>query len=162
MSDLHRVRTWAEALIALHLDTSWSFAFDNAKRRAGLCDYSRKRISVSRYLAARFDDDDNHQTLLHEVAHALAGPAAGHGRAWKQIARDLGYIGGTTHRGETAVDLAPWVGVCPAGHVAYRHRKATRATSCARCAPSFDPRYALTWTHREITPAVRLAALTPR
>ena len=67
------MRVWADALIARHLDDSWSFGFDNAKRRAGLCDYTRKRISVSRYLAARYDDDTNHQTLLHEVAHAIAG-----------------------------------------------------------------------------------------
>ncbi|HEY9309549.1 MAG TPA: SprT-like domain-containing protein [Microbacterium sp.] len=162
MSELHRVRHWAEALIAAHLDPSWSFAFDNAKRRAGLCDYTHKRISVSRYLAARYDDDTNHQTLLHEVAHALAGPRAGHGPRWKAVARELGYVGGATHQGETATELAPWVGVCPAGHVAYRHRKATRPTSCAKCAPHFDERHAFTWTRREITRATRLAALTPR
>ncbi|KAA9158354.1 SprT-like domain-containing protein [Microbacterium lushaniae] len=162
MSDLQRVRTWAEALIALHLDATWSFGFDNAKRRAGLCDYTRRRISVSRYLAARYDDDTNHQTLLHEVAHAVAGPTAGHGPQWKRVARDLGYTGGTTHAGETATELAPWVGVCPAGHVAYRHRRATRPTSCAKCAPRFDPRNAFTWSRREITPATRLAAQTPR
>ena len=57
MSDLQRIRVWADALIALHLDDSWSFGFDNAKRRAGLCDYTRRRISVSRYLSARYDDD---------------------------------------------------------------------------------------------------------
>ena len=162
MSELTRVRRWADALIALHLDPSWSFGFDNAKRRAGLCDYTRKRITVSRYLAARYDDETNHQTLLHEVAHAIAGPAAGHGRAWKAKARELGYVGGTTHRGETATELAPWVGVCPAGHVAYRHRRTTRPTSCARCAPRFDERYLITWTRREITAATRLAALEPR
>lgn len=162
MSDLHRVRVWAEALIATHLDDSWSFAFDNAKRRAGLCDYTRKRISVSRYLAARYDDDDNHQTLLHEVAHALAGQGAGHGPQWKRVARELGYVGGTTHHGETATELAPWVGLCPVGHVAYRHRKPTRATSCAKCAPRFDERNLFSWTRREITPATRLAAMTPR
>jgi predicted SprT family Zn-dependent metalloprotease len=162
MSELHRVRHWAEALIAAHLDSSWSFAFDNAKRRAGLCDYTHKRISVSRYLAARYDDDTNHQTLLHEVAHALAGPRAGHGPRWKAVARELGYVGGTTHHGETATELAPWIGVCPAGHVAYRHRKATRPTSCAKCAPQFDERHAFTWTRREITRATRLAAMTPR
>ena len=104
MSELHRVRHWAEALIAAHLDPSWTFAFDNAKRRAGLCDYTRKRISVSRYLAARYDDDTNHQTLLHEVAHALAGSRAGHGPRWKAVARELGYVGGTTHSGETATE----------------------------------------------------------
>ena len=162
MTEPQRVRTWAEALIALHLDSSWSFAFDNAKRRAGLCDYGRKRISVSRYLSARYDDDTNHQTLLHEVAHALAGPGAGHGSRWKAVARDLGYEGGTTHHGETAMELAPWVGVCPAGHTVYRHRRASRATSCAMCAPRFDPQHLFRWTRREITPATRLAAQTPR
>lgn len=162
MSELHRVRTWANALICLHLGDEWTFAFDNAKRRAGLCDYTQKRISVSRYLAARYDDDTNHQTLLHEVAHALAGPAAGHGREWKTIARDLGYVGGTTHDGETATELAPWVGVCPAGHTAYRHRRPNRPTSCVKCAPRFDARYTFTWTRREITRAARMAAATPR
>ena len=162
MSDLDRVRVWAEALIAAHLDDSWTFRFDNAKRRAGQCDYTRRCISVSRYLAARYDDDENHQTLLHEVAHALAGPAAGHGVVWKRIARDLGYVGGTTHHGETAVELAPWVGTCPVGHVAYRHRRPTRATSCAKCAPRFDERNLFSWARREITTAARLAAMTPR
>jgi predicted SprT family Zn-dependent metalloprotease len=162
MSDLHRVRLWAEALLSNHLDDSWTFAFDNAKRRAGLCDYTRKRISVSRYLAARYDDDTNHQTLLHEVAHALAGADAAHGPRWKAIACDLGYVGGVTHHGETATELAPWVGVCPAGHTAYRHRRPARATSCVKCAPRFDARFLFTWTRRDITPATRLAAMTPR
>lgn len=162
MSDLSEVRRLAEQLIAAHLDASWWFAFDNAKRRAGLCDYERHRISVSRYLAARFDDDQNRQTLLHEVAHALAGAEARHGARWRAVAAGLGYTGGTTHRGETATELAPWVGVCPAGHVAYRHRKASRATSCAKCAPRFDERFLFSWTRRMITPATRLAALTPR
>ena len=158
MSDLHRVRTWADALIALHLDASWSFGFDNAKRRAGLCDYTRKRITVSRHLSARYDDDTNHQTLLHEVAHAVAGPSAGHGLHWKQVARDLGYVGGTTHAGETATDLAPWVGVCPAGHTAYRHRRPTRSASCVKCAPRYDDRYLFRWEKREISSAGRAQA----
>ncbi|WP_029150146.1 SprT-like domain-containing protein [Microbacterium indicum] len=162
MSDLNRVRVWADALIRMHLDPSWTFAFDNAKRRAGLCDYTRRRISVSRYLAARFDDDEIHQTLLHEVAHALAGPGAGHSAAWLRIARDLGYEGGTTHRGETAVELAPWIGTCPNGHVVYRHRRPTRASSCTRCSRRYDPAYELSWARREITRADRVAAQTPR
>ena len=162
MSELHRVRTWAESLIALHLDPSWSFAFDTAKVRAGLCDFRRKRISVSRYLAARFDDEANYQTLLHEVAHALAGPAAGHGRDWRETARGLGYVGGTTHFGETANELAPWVGHCPTGHVAYRHRRPQRAMSCAKCASVFDDRLLFEWRRREITQAQRIAAMMPR
>ena len=162
MTDLVDVRREAETLLQVHLDATWSFAFDNAKRRAGACDYLRKRITLSRYLSARYDDATNRQTILHEIAHALAGPAAGHGAEWKRIARSLGYTGGVTHRGETANELAPWVGVCPAGHVAYRHHQATRATSCAVCAPTFDERHLFTWRRREITAAARRAALQPR
>lgn len=162
MSDLQHIRDLASDLITRHLGPEWSFGFDNAKRRAGLCDYSRTHISLSRYLTARFDDHTNEQTLLHEVAHALAGSAAGHGPVWKRTARSLGYTGGVTHRGETATELAPWVGQCPNGHVAYRHRRATRAMSCAKCSRSFDSRYLFTWTHRDISTATRLAAMTPR
>ena len=162
MADLQRVTVWANALIRLHLDPGWTFAFDNAKKRAGACHFSRQQITVSRYLAARFSDDDIHQTLLHEVAHALAGAAAGHGPAWKKIARELGYVGGATHSLETATELAPWVGSCPNGHLIYRHRRPTRPSSCTRCARKFDPRYLISWYRREITNAARRAAATPR
>jgi predicted SprT family Zn-dependent metalloprotease len=148
MADLDRVRVWAEALIRLHLDPGWTFAFDHARTRAGLCDYQRRRISVSRLLAARYEDDEIHQVLLHEVAHALAGPKAGHGPRWKRTAAELGYEGKRLHDGEIASELAPWVGTCPAGHQHYRYRAPTRPVSCAKCSRRFDPAFAITWEHR--------------
>ena len=158
MSELHHVRGWADALIRLHLDESWSFAFDNAKRRAGLCDYTRKRITVSRYLAARYDDDEIHQVLLHEIAHALAGSGVGHGPKWKTIARDLGYVGRRTHDGAIADELAPWVGQCPAGHEFHRYRKPTRPLACGQCGRGFDARNVIEWRHRVISSATRRSA----
>ncbi|MGN6502855.1 MAG: SprT-like domain-containing protein [Pseudolysinimonas sp.] len=148
MAELERVRTWAEALIRLHLDPSWTFGFDNARTRAGLCSYDKKRISVSRLLAARYEDDEIHQVLLHEVAHALAGAGAGHGPRWKKVARELGYEGKRLHGGAIADELAPWVGHCPAGHVHYRYKRPTRVVSCARCSRSFDLRYEISWQKR--------------
>lgn len=148
MADLVRVRTWANALIALHLDDSWSFGFDNAKTRAGLCNYTRKRITVSRYLAEKFEDDAIHQTLLHEVAHAMAGPRAGHGPKWKAIATELGYEGGRLHEGPIASELAPWVGTCPAGHIIHRYRRPTRPMACGKCARRYDPANAIRWVKR--------------
>lgn len=145
---LARVRVWAEALIRLHLDESWSFAFDNAKTRAGLCNYTAKRISVSRHIALRSDDDEVHQTLLHEVAHAIVGPKAGHGPEWKRVAAELGYVGGRTHDGPVPHELAPWVGTCPNGHVAYRYRRPTRVTSCGKCSRRFDPALKIDWVRR--------------
>jgi len=153
MADLARVRVWAEALIRTHLDPihgagTWTFGFDRAKRRAGLCNYTEHRITVSRYLAAAFDDDDAHQILLHEVAHALAGSEAGHGERWRRIAQELGYVGGRTHNGDVSRELAPWVGVCPAGHEHARFRRPSRPMSCAKCARSFSRAHLITWQRR--------------
>ena len=155
-----RVRRWADALIALHLDThEWSFSFDSAKTRAGLCDYGAKRITVSRYLATHFDDDEIHQVLLHEVAHAIAGPKCGHGVKWKAIAHEIGYVGRRTHDGSVADTLAPWIGTCPRGHEMFRYRKPTRPMSCGRCSRRFDLANKISWQFREITPAMRRRAV---
>lgn len=153
MADPARVTVWAEALIRMHLDPvfgagSWSFGFDHAKRRAGLCNYTARRITVSRHLSAKFEDDEIHQVLLHEVAHALAGPDAGHGPAWRRVAAELGYVGGRTHDGEIAHELAPWIGRCPAGHEHVRFRRPTRPSSCARCARGFSREHLIVWALR--------------
>ncbi len=152
MADLQRVQVWAEALIRLHLPAEqfgqWRFEFDNAKKRAGACHYGTKRITVSKYLAARWEDDDIHQTLLHEVAHAIVGPRAGHSALWKHTARELGYVGGTTHSGPTAEEFARWIGVCPSGHALRRHRRPSKPVSCATCSRNYDARYAIRWYDR--------------
>jgi predicted SprT family Zn-dependent metalloprotease len=148
VAELDRVRTWAHALIELHLDASWSFGFDNAKTRAGLCNYTHKRITVSRYLAARYEDDEIHQVLLHEVAHAMAGTRAGHGPRWKAVAAGLGYEGNRLHGGAIASELAPWVGTCPAGHVHYRYRRPARTLACGKCSRRFDAAHVISWVQR--------------
>jgi SprT protein len=151
VSELERVRVWANALLRLHLDDTWSFGFDNATRRAGMCNYTTRRISVSRHLAARFDDDAIHQILLHEVAHALAGPGTAHGPVWRRIADDLGYEGGTTHSGPIADDRARWRGRCPRGHEFVRFRRPAKPLSCGHCSRGFDPRHVIEWTDRAAT-----------
>lgn len=149
MAELGRVRVWADALIRLHLESDhWSFDFDHAKTRFGQCDHHAKRITLSRYLSERESDDDVHQVLLHEIAHALAGPRAGHGPTWKKIAFDLGYDGGRTHDAPAATDKARWLGVCPSGHEIIRFRRPSKDTSCAKCSPRFNRAYLIEWTDR--------------
>ena len=151
MADLARVEKWADALIRLHLDANvWSFRFDHARTRAGLCDFRRHTISVSRHLAARYEDDEIHQVLLHEVAHALAGMGAGHGTKWRSIAKDLGYDGKRTHDGSVAKELAPWLGVCPAGHEHFRFRAPTRPLACGTCGRGFSRANLIEWTKRDV------------
>jgi predicted SprT family Zn-dependent metalloprotease len=156
VSDLDRVRSRALALIGQHLGAgTWSFGFDNAKTRAGQCDFARRRITVSRHLAARFSDADVDQVLLHEVAHALVGARAGHGPKWRRRAAALGYTGSRLHDGPIASELAPWVGTCPAGHEHFRYRTPTRPAACAKCSRRYDPAHTITWRRRE--PARTLA-----
>ncbi|WP_144760703.1 SprT-like domain-containing protein [Curtobacterium sp. 9128] len=155
MTTLDQVRSRAAELMTAHLGVgSWTFGFDNAKTRAGQCDFARRRITVSRHLAVRFSDEDVEQVLLHEVAHALSGARAGHGPTWRRTAASIGYTGSRLHDGPIASELAPWVGVCPAGHEHFRYRTPTRPLACARCSRRFDERNRITWTRRTAaTPA---------
>lgn len=158
MADPSTVQLRAQTLIRQYLSSEWSFGFDRAVRRAGLCNFSKKRITLSLHLSQLSSEEENEQTLLHEIAHALVGPEAGHGKLWKRTAAEIGYRGGTKYDGPSLDQLAPWEGTCPGGHRVYRHRKATRASSCAKCAPKFDQRYLITWQKRDIKPREHASA----
>ncbi|MDH2443835.1 SprT-like domain-containing protein [Amnibacterium sp. CER49] len=149
MVDAAVVTDIAEGLLAAHLGGGgWSFGFDNARRRAGACDYARRRITVSRYLVAKASEDEVRQVLLHEVAHALAGHAAAHGARWKTAARRIGYTGARLHPGSIADETAPWVGTCPSGHVHYRFRRPTAPLSCGLCGTRFSAATLIEWRPR--------------
>ncbi|WP_193128091.1 SprT-like domain-containing protein [Gulosibacter sediminis] len=148
MADLDEVRTRANELMTRHLSRDWVFRFDTAKTRAGLCNFTKRTISVSKYLAARSTLADVEQTLLHEIAHALAGPDAGHGEVWLVLARSIGYTGSRTHDGPVAREFARWHGECPNGHEVVRFRRPTRPMSCGKCTRRFDRRFLIMWRER--------------
>lgn len=143
------LRDFAEECIRTELDAGWSFRFDRARRRVGACEYRSQTISVSWYALPIASPEELRQTVLHEIAHAQAGREAGHGRAWVRAARRLGYTGGRTSALDMAAVYAPWVGICPAGHVHYRYRRPTRPTSCGVCSGAFNPRRLIRWHRRE-------------
>ena len=68
----------------------WSFGFNGAARKLGVCRYRQQQILLSRKHVVDGTPDQIADTILHEIAHALAGPKAGHGPTWKAIARRLG------------------------------------------------------------------------
>lgn len=63
------------------------------KRGRGLCRYpfngKKGRVEISRFLLDN-DLDDILNTIRHEVAHVIAGKAAGHGYAWKAACKKTG------------------------------------------------------------------------
>jgi predicted SprT family Zn-dependent metalloprotease len=76
----------------------WAFGFDSAKRRAGCCNYGKKRISIAWDLARNASLKDVEDTVLHEIAHALVGPRHHHDEIWRKRAREIGCSGERTHR----------------------------------------------------------------
>ena len=76
------------------VELGWTGALDNAVRRFGACRYAKKRISLSRHLATINSDEETLDTILHEIAHALAfeehGEECGHDERWQAIASRIG------------------------------------------------------------------------
>jgi hypothetical protein len=50
----------------------WSFQFDSAKLAFGKCNFTDRVISLSRHLVELNNEAEVRDTVLHEIAHALA------------------------------------------------------------------------------------------
>lgn len=87
---LMEVDAEARDLMDRHGLADWSFRSNDAEKKLGVCRYREKRILLSRGHAVNGARDQVTDTILHEIAHALAGPRAGHGSDWKTVARQLG------------------------------------------------------------------------
>ena len=87
---LGEVAQEARALMDAHGLEAWTLRFGAARRRLGACFVQPKIIEIARWHAAHGESRDVTNTILHEIAHALAGAKAGHGPAWKAVARRIG------------------------------------------------------------------------
>lgn len=119
MSKLANVERQARALMTAHGVGSLAFEFDRGKRRIGATHFVRigntvlpKKITISRHFAEILSDDEIRETMLHEIAHALAGHAAGHGPRWQAEARKLG-IKGDRCKATSAAPEKSVKGWCP-------------------------------------------------
>ncbi len=152
--NLDHVATLAHELMAAHgLLPQWRFAFDHAKRRAGACRHHDSTISVSRHLMELYSEELVRETLLHEIAHALAGPEHNHDAVWRRTARAIGSNGAARIPAAAPQPPAPWIGPCPRGHEYSRHRPPRGGATCSRCPPRYDPRFPIEWSRREVTSA---------
>lgn len=143
---LAEFRTMALDLMSEHGLTDWTFRWDSARQRAGLCNRAKKELSFSGPLMSIWPVEHQRDTVLHEIAHALT--TGGHDEEWRRECIRIGADPTRTwgHNGEERLELR-WTGRCPYGHViGHRDRRPSRLQSCARCAPQFDTRYPITWT----------------
>ena len=87
---LDGVAGMARRLMDEHGLTGWTLAFVEAKRRLGDCHFRHRVIRISRTHALGGSKEQIRDTVLHEIAHAIAGREAGHGPLWKVTARRIG------------------------------------------------------------------------
>lgn len=69
----------------------WKGVFNNrTTRRLGQCSYTKKQIELVTFYVENNSEELVVDTIKHEVAHALAGPGAGHGPKWKEWCLKVG------------------------------------------------------------------------
>ena len=127
-------RRMALELMQQHRLTGWTFAFNRAKRTMGLCRHVERRIELSVYFVLANDADSVRDCILHEIAHAMAGLAEGHGPIWREICRR---IGAKPERcGDARMPDGNWWAMCPNCQREYtRHRRPKRNLlyCCSEC-----------------------------
>ena len=92
--------------------SNWTGGLDNARRRFGMCNFSKKHISLSRPLCELNDAAEVRDTVLHEIAHALAwerhGKNCGHDKRWKAICVEIGARPQACYDDGVVQPTAPW------------------------------------------------------
>lgn len=79
----------AKELFEEHELYDWRFEFSREKKALGRCFYKAKKITFSEhYIESPRETIEN--TLLHEIAHAIAGEGHGHDEYWKSVCRRIG------------------------------------------------------------------------
>lgn len=135
--DLPTAGKLAHDLLAEHGLTrrGWTFAFNRARRQLGKCDYTKQRIELSSPFVARNDEAEVRDTILHEIAHALAGHRAGHGPKWRAMCEKLGARPKRTCETATMPHGA-YRAVCPSCRMEHhRHRRPLKGRTyfCRQC-----------------------------
>lgn len=112
--DLDQLEAIARRELADNGLRGWTFGLSRTRRRLGVCKYRQQRIEVAEYYALHSPEESVLDTLRHEIAHALAGPAAKHGPKWKAIAVRLGATPRSCEStGLAVVEPGDWRATCP-------------------------------------------------
>jgi len=135
--DLPSAATLAQRLMADHglPAAGWTFAWNHGRRTLGLCRYTGKTIELSVHYVLRNSEDSVRDTILHEIAHALAGHRAGHGLQWKMACMRIGAKPNRTC-GDAEMPKGKWKAVCAGcATTHHRHKKPAAGATyhCVAC-----------------------------
>lgn len=132
--DLEELAFVASQEMRKHGLHGWTFGLTRSKRQLGVCKFRSKRIEIAEYHARNNPAATVLDTLLHEVAHAIAGPAAKHGPKWKAVAIRVGATPRACDSSdETVVTPGDWQASCPACERRYHRYRRPKSLSGYRC-----------------------------
>lgn len=151
--DWSQAVTLARTLMDEHGLSHVPFEATNAKRQFGVtthrvtCRFGTVvneellSIGLSRPLTLINDESVVRDTILHEIAHAKAGFAAGHGYMWKSVAVSVG-ADPQAHCGEDAKMVpGPYQATCGCGLDHNMYRMPKNRKRCRRCKESLDYKF---------------------
>jgi hypothetical protein len=142
--DVERFTALADDAMVEHglISKGWVWEFSRTKRQLGCCEYGHRRLLFSLPFIEVNDEAECLDTILHEIAHALVGPGAGHGPRWRAMARSIGARPRATTNTAKSVE-ALWTGRCPTPDcdvTRTRHRltETSRRMACRACCGRFN------------------------
>lgn len=146
-------------------DLGWTFVFDDAKRRAGVCRYRPRQIGLSRYLTTVMPWDEVEDTIRHEIAHALDfhhRGRSGHDEDWKIWALYCGARPKRCYQFDAPPDpSAPYQGTCPGcGATKDYYRQPIFWRRCGTCTAARRPSY-YRIVHRDTGAVIREGGWLP-
>ena len=146
--NLHEAEELARQKMNEHGLYAWSFEFDRSVNRRGLCNYSAKKISLSKSLTQIRTEEAVLNTILHEIAHAIVGPFNGHGKVWFNKAVSIGCNGERCSSDVHEAIQPAFVGTCPGcSRTIERHRR--KNISCGKCLPgAYSVKFRFKWVRR--------------
>ncbi len=141
-------------------EKGWAFTWNNSRRAIGSCKFQRlrhdsifihsrpvklvKEIRLSRFMLGVISEDEQRDTVLHEIAHALDFEQRGtsaHDDTWKWWAVKVGAKPEPCKRMDAneraaIIKRSKYTLRCPNGHERAAHRVRKHPTSCGECCPN--------------------------
>jgi predicted SprT family Zn-dependent metalloprotease len=143
-NDLAVVRAYALSVLKTFGLADWRFRYNRRVRSLGLCRFGPRTIELSAHLVRRNGPEEIRETLLHEVAHALAGPGHNHVAVWRAKCAQVGC------RPERcgAADMPPgrWRADCAACRAVFHRHRRPRPLSGWFCRGCGRERGRLAWS----------------
>lgn len=139
-------------------ELGWRFEYNSRKRAAGLCNYTKKTIYLSKYLVTQNLEKglEFENTLRHELAHAIdgaMGQRSHHNNVWKSIARKVLCTAERCYSSEDIGDTkSKYTLICDTcKKEKASHKKKTRISACGKCCNELNNgRYSLDYALRQV------------